>query len=68
MKLVPGQKVVAGGIEYTYDIDEHGRDTLKTYDEEFKVWGTLIFSEEDTDAEVKLIEALSKEYISKMTQ
>ncbi|MEK3733789.1 hypothetical protein MKX64_15420 [Paenibacillus sp. FSL M8-0334] len=61
--LKVGQIILFGGIEYTYDIDENGKSTLKTYDEDFKMCAILSFSENETDSEEELIEALSNEYL-----
>lgn len=63
--FIKGQEIVVGNTKYIYDIDEHGRSLLKTYDSDYKMWGTLVFSDFDTDAEERLIEALSNEYFKK---
>ncbi|MNK85828.1 hypothetical protein D3C87_1057220 [compost metagenome] len=65
--LINGQEVIIGDTKYIYEIDEYGRDTLKMYDEEFKVWGVLVFSKEETDSEERLIDALSNEYLKKFS-
>lgn len=56
------------GQQYTATIEDDVIKSLKRFNEKHKMWVTVNFVEDTTEAEQQLIETLKAEYIHQQTQ
>lgn len=59
------EKMTIRGVEYLKYVNEDGRDCLKRYDNEYKMWIELVFSNEDHGVREYLMNELSEKYIKR---
>lgn len=61
-----GEEIIINNNKYILSFRDDGRPSLKTYDEENKIWVILNFTLEETDTSEQIIKMLSEEFIKKV--